>query len=87
MPGSVPGWLGWFQRRALVLFPLASLVVRAGKCSRQLIPDMAELLRSSGSIVLPLTAQVPVPLGHPRAPGALFLPQMTLDVPLRVTAA
>lgn len=70
-----------------MLFPLTSLVVRAGKCSRQLIPVMAELLGTSGSIVLPLTAQVPVPLGHPCTPGALFLPQMTLDVSLGVTAA
>lgn len=47
---------------------------------------MAEQLRTSGSTLLPLTAQVPVPLGHPRAPGAPFLLQMILDVSLQITA-
>lgn len=69
-----------------MLFPPTSLAVRVRKCSRQLIPSMAELLRTSGSTLLPLTAQVPVPLGHPRAPGAPFLLQMILDVSLQITA-
>lgn len=47
-------------------------------------PSVAELLRTSGSIPLPLTAQVPVPLGHPHAPGAPFLLQMVLDVSLQI---